>query len=821
MKVFVKRTINLFIVLLLATYSNSSGFAQPNESNDIAHERYSNKPIFSSFEIDTTISQTIYCGKQNTDKIVLLASNGSVLTSTTFGLTWEIIDELIFKTGKTRIDSINDDMGVVRKIVQSNQNKNVLFFIGTKDINWITQDCGKTVTAFNQGRPIEDLFFHPIDPNWIIATAFTTEEDESEATYKELFYSTNGGYSWKFLLDFVEQVAWGATSYELVEYGIPKQRVIVTRYQNTMPTKDTLKELDLVFSDDFFMTPFIGLKNVDKFILANRSLYVAKFEKKNDINNLVLMYAPMTHYTYQFKPAVFNSKPDLIHNSYSFLKLDDTVILNVNHYSEAGLVGDVYIANKYSDFFSHSLEHNVKQEINHELDFLHVSGMDGVFISNIIEEITDKSINATDHINEQKKKFTNSLNDYHNTKENYNVMTKITFNQGITWHKLKAPKVDSKGSVYECVAKKEKCYLNLSGITSDKHNIVSKRKAIGLILANGNVGTKLNNGKENDLFMSRDGGFSWTEIIKGEHVFNIGDHGGIIVIAPKHSVTNTIQYSLDEGLNFSETKITIDPINITEIEVVDDSLKFIVYGIENNQKKSVVVSIDFERVFTRKCVGAEYANSEASDYELWSPHDDSSSVIGVECLLGMKNTYVRRKPYRKCFNGLDYDLKIKSDTCKCKESDYMCDLGYKKDGNHGACEKIFEHPSVNTKDKNGCIKLASRGYKKIPGNKCTGGVNLDPVKRDCPDNSQFFDNNVGLFGILIVISIALIIIFNYISKFLRNDDSRIIRNYDANHKTKGYSSLEMENKDLNESRHRIHKNDLNNTTYHSDSNESD
>ena len=31
--------------------------------------------------------------------------------------------------------------------------------------------------------------------------------------------------------------------------------------------------------------------------------------------------------------------------------------------------------------------------------------------------------------------------------------------------------------------------------------------------------------------MSRDGGLTWLELDKGSHIYDIGDHGGIIVMA--------------------------------------------------------------------------------------------------------------------------------------------------------------------------------------------------------------------------------------------------------------------------------------------------
>ena len=57
--------------------------------------------------------------------------------------------------------------------------------------------------------------------------------------------------------------------------------------------------------------------------------------------------------------------------------------------------------------------------------------------------------------------------------------------------------------------------------------------AIGLIIGTGNVGFHLaNRPDEVNTYMSRDGGLNWYEIRKGSHIYEIGDHGGLLVMAP-------------------------------------------------------------------------------------------------------------------------------------------------------------------------------------------------------------------------------------------------------------------------------------------------
>jgi hypothetical protein len=56
--------------------------------------------------------------------------------------------------------------------------------------------------------------------------------------------------------------------------------------------------------------------------------------------------------------------------------------------------------------------------------------------------------------------------------------------------------------------------------------------AIGIIIGCGNVGQYLSlKPDEVNTYLSRDGGLSWFEISKGSHIYEIGDHGGLIVMA--------------------------------------------------------------------------------------------------------------------------------------------------------------------------------------------------------------------------------------------------------------------------------------------------
>jgi hypothetical protein len=73
--------------------------------------------------------------------------------------------------------------------------------------------------------------------------------------------------------------------------------------------------------------------------------------------------------------------------------------------------------------------------------------------------------------------------------------------------------------------------------------------------ATGNIGSELTfrEGMVNTYF-SRDGGHEWFEIAKGSHIYEFGDHGGIIVMANDEREVEEVYYSWNEGMSWHVLK---------------------------------------------------------------------------------------------------------------------------------------------------------------------------------------------------------------------------------------------------------------------------
>jgi len=68
-----------------------------------------------------------------------------------------------------------------------------------------------------------------------------------------------------------------------------------------------------------------------------------------------------------------------------------------------------------------------------------------------------------------------------------------------------------------------------------------RENSIGIIIGTGNVGSYLAyHPDEVNTYLSRDAGLTWAEVLKGSYIYEIGDHGAIIVFANNMKATNEI-----------------------------------------------------------------------------------------------------------------------------------------------------------------------------------------------------------------------------------------------------------------------------------------
>ena len=297
-------------------------------------------------------------------------------------------------------------------------------------------------------------------------------------------------------------------------------------------------------------------------------------------------------------------------------------------------------------------------------------------------------------------------------------------------------------------------------------------------MAVGNVGTRLDRSvnEKMNTYLSRDGGMSWSEMKKGAYIYELGDHGGLIVMGKHETATKEILYSYNEGKTWTELEISDVPIEITNIiiEPLSISQQFVVYGTilqdkedESTGSRGIVFTVDFKGLHEPQCKGADRAGEEGSDYELWTPYDGRHG--DNKCFLGQQVTYVRRRQEAECFNGEELERKIVRSYCPCTDIDYECDVGYIR-SELGGCvlDKDYE---TDKKDLGKYLQeqqaaqcesfgfyTVSQGYRKIPGNRCVGGLDLSPTSVSCNGMVS------GLFsfkGLLVLAVLCLVLYFGW------------------------------------------------------------
>ncbi len=119
---------------------------------------------------------------------------------------------------------------------------------------------------------------------------------------------------------------------------------------------------------------------------------------------------------------------------------------------------------------------------------------------------------------------------------------------------------------------------------------------------------------------------------KGSHIFEIGDHGGLLLFSEDQEKTDSVNFTWDEGLNWGDFKVTQNKFDITNIitDPENNSQKFMVYGVREERSvlknrrmvktvTGVVVALDFTTLHQRICQGVDMPGTDDSDYELWSP----------------------------------------------------------------------------------------------------------------------------------------------------------------------------------------------------------
>lgn len=405
-----------------------------------------------------------------------------------------------------------------------------------------------------------------------------------------------------------------------------------------------------------------------------------------------------------------------------------------------GELGTILKSNSNGTSYVKSVD-NVNRNRYGYVDYEKVEGLEGVSLINVVA-------NADQVVAGKGSKQLKSM---------------ITYNDGSEWTYLTPPLVDSDKKKYSCSGNSlERCSLNLHGFTerADLRDTYSSGSAIGMLIGVGNVGSYLMpfNDESTGTFMTKDGGLTWKEIKKGNFMWEFGDQGTIVVLAPSGGqAADYVSYSLDEGETWNDFKFSEEKVTILDLATVpsDTARRFLLFGV-NSQNVLVAYSLDFTQIYPRQCK-LDLDDPTAADFEYWTP---KHPFLLESCLFGHEAMYLRRSAEAECFIGLaplnNAYKQIRN--CLCSRRDFECDYNYVR-SNDGTCKLVPglaapDNSDVCSRDDSLTEYWEPTGYRKIPLSTCEGGMELDKwISHPCPGKESEYRERYSISGAALFITI--------------------------------------------------------------------
>ncbi|XP_061920822.1 sortilin isoform X4 [Entelurus aequoreus] len=517
-----------------------------------------------------------------------------------------------------------------------------------------------TQLPFHLAQPIT---YHFLNPDYLVALSIDGG----------LWLSVDFGAKWTKVHDGVHSFSWGAGIN--LFFSCSKADTMDAEERGDLQLKRT-KDLGKTFTiihEDVFSFGYIGAFLFFSVMEDTRSPRVMYFSSdQGDTFSQALLPSASTEQFY----SILDGDEDML-----FMHVDNP--------------GDTYFGTMYTSddrgiLFSKSLERHLFDG-QRKSDFRNVTSLRGVYLTNRLDK--DGRIRSV-----------------------------ISFNRGGAWQQL------SKPQNVECGQEVKNCKLHIHGEHSRINHIVpmllmSEPTAIGLVIAHGTVGDCLSSSQHPDVFVSSDGGYSWRGTLRGPHHYSILDSGGLVVAveARREGQVKTIKFSTDEGQCWKSYNFTEQPFFFAGLssEPGTKALSVSVWGFrpeDDGQPMWVAVTIDFQSLVTREC--------DERDYEDWLAHATQGGASRSDgCVLGIKETYKKRKKESVCRNGRAFVLRKKESPCLCTREDFLCDYGYYR---HDITSECVRQPDAHNKTLETCLdgqedELFTAGYRKVPSDRCEGG----------------------------------------------------------------------------------------------------
>ncbi|KAK6977042.1 Sortilin, partial [Favolaschia claudopus] len=643
--------------------------------------------VHRTFEFPSKIIQREYV--ENSTTILVLLQDHSMWQSSNEGSSWK---HLYPEERFTRFYLHKYDSDRVYLVTDTEK----FYFTVDGGRTWAIRKAPSPPTSFR----VQALRFHT-DPDTLLWLGDRDCKDFREC-HIEAQYSRDNGRTWAFVEKYVLNCAWAIGT----KLAADAREILCESYTDKTGSQMLFQmgqnPLALVEGPDYFKTKKKIFDQVVGFAKYSEFLIVA--ELRGDPLSLQLQVSlDGVHFaTGQFP---HNMKPE----THAYTILDSStaslfVHMTMTEPSNPQLQwGNVLKSNSNGTYFGLSAEH-VNRDARGYVDFEKMAGLDGIALINIVSNSEEA------HITGRKV-----------------LQSRITHNDGSTWKSLPPPKRDSLGNSYSC----SQCALHVHGFTErrDFSATFSVSSVVGLIMAVGNVGESLAPYDQSDLFLSRDGGFTWEEVHKDAHLWKIGDSGSVIVIANDEEATDHVLFSTDEGMSWHHYKFSESKIRVRSIMTIpaDTSRRFLLFGHAPRSSSDLAIFIDFSALTSRQCM-IDIEDPGHDDFELWSPSDERDE----RCLFGRQSVYHRRRREANCYVGTQPKASARVErACTCLKTDYECEFNYYKNA-EGDCVLATGRsplPNDETCSDGAEFWYERTAYRKITFSSCEGGERLDRGER--------------------------------------------------------------------------------------------
>ncbi|KAI4104465.1 MAG: hypothetical protein L6R37_003208 [Teloschistes peruensis] len=647
------------------------------------------KPEISSYKLDNPPSNFFYFDDSNT--ILLHDRDGGIVhRSEDAGKTW---------------DKVDIPSGSAWDLWRHPQDNKKAYIMGKKSTHWHTNDQGKTWKDFEIPNARPSLFRAPL--------AFHAEDSDKVLIHGEVCKI-------KGILDCKETTFYTEDGFEKV--GLLRENTRGCVFAHATPEFKTgdddkndnrivcvttgrvsfdRREHKLAVSDNFFEDEEEPALEGDRTVQGIINIAVVKgylvAAARAPHTDELAMY--VTTDAIEWHRGIFPSDSRLKEDAYTILESTSySIQVDVMTADPPNPMGALFTSNSNGTYFTKNILYT-NRNTNGIVDFEKVQNIDGIVLVNVV---TNADEVAGSYGRAEKR-----------------LKSQISFNDGRDFNDLTA----------------DKKTLHLHSVTEMKNiGRVFSSPAPGIVMGVGNTGDYLKDYEEGDLWISDDAGLTWSKALEEAHKYEFGDQGSILVAIYDEGPTDEIQYSLDHGKKWHKVDLPESKIRAKALTTTPDStaMKFFLWGAQGGGSKTEhwVFSIDFEDMHEDKC--------GKKDFEKWTARVDDNGE--ASCVMGRKEYFTRRKADADCFirekgfQEQEPDFK----NCECTKEDFECDYNFKKSEDGKDCV-----PDGPIPDPKGVCKgdtktyQASSGFRKIPGNKCEGGEDLEKeVERTCGDTHK-------------------------------------------------------------------------------------